>query len=292
MILMAAVVAAVVVASGQPAPAAPTADQLKNATYRGIYDEPITLKDGAYEGKPFRPGSPMRPRAGLLPGTLVTGDLTGDGRPEAVVLLWKASGGSGAFTYVAVVASKGGKVENVATSLIGDREQVEALAIADRRIVVDVIGHGPGEPMCCPTQKQRRSWELTGAGLKELPKQVLGTVRLVDLEGKAWTLKSFDRDKPLPDGVSVTLTVKDGRVAGIGGCNNYSGPITSGDGARSLRIGPLISTRKFCEGAGGAVETEYLAALQGVFQFGFAAGDLALTYKDGDGVRTLMYSGK
>jgi hypothetical protein len=50
--------------------------------------------------------------------------------------------------------------------------------------------------------------------------------------------------------------------------------------------------RKFCEGAGGEVETKYLAALQGVFQFGFAAADLALAYNDGDVVRTLRYSGK
>jgi hypothetical protein len=168
---MVAVVMAAVVALSQ-APAAPTVDQLRNATYTGVYDEPVTLKDGAYEGKPFRADSPMRPRAGLLPDSLVTGDLTGDGTPEAVVLLWKASGGSGVFTYVAVVANKGGRIENVATALIGDREHVESLAIAGRRIVVDVIGHGPGEPMCCPTQKQRRTWQLTGTRLKELPKQV------------------------------------------------------------------------------------------------------------------------
>lgn len=288
---MAAVVMATVVAFGQ-APAAPTVDQLKNATYKGIYDEPITLKDGAYEGKPFRPDSPMRPRAGVLPDTLVTGDLTGDGTPEGAVILWKASGGSGVFTYLAVVANRGGHVENIATSLIGDREQVVSLVIAGGRIAVDVIAHGPGEPMCCPTQKQRRTWELTGTELKELPKQVLGTSTLADLEGKTWTLESLDNDKPLPRGVSVTLTVRDGRAAGTGGCNNYSGPITAGEGARSLKIGPLISTRKFCEGAGSEVETKYLAALQGAFQFAFAAGDLALTYKDGDVVRTLRYSGK
>ena len=290
MIMMAAMFA-VLVSAGHAAPPAPTVEQLKNATYTGIYDGPITLKDGAYEGEPSPPDSSLRPRAGLLPATRVAGDLDGDGKAEAAVLVWRASGGSGVFTYLAVVADKGDTVANVATALIGDRVQVQALSIAGRRIVVDVVGHGPGEPMCCPTQKQRRTWEFTDTGLREASTQVLGPLTLADLEGKTWTLTRLDRDQPLPDNVRVTLTVKNGRVDGIGGCNSYSGPITGGSGARSIRIGPLISTRKFCEGAGSEVEAKYLAALQAVFEFGFAAGELALSYKDGDGLKTLSYSG-
>jgi hypothetical protein len=40
------------------------------------------------------------------------------------------------------------------------------------------------------------------------------------------------------------------------------------------------------------IETKYLAALQAVFQFGFAAGDLVLTYNDGQSIKTLLYEGK
>jgi heat shock protein HslJ len=285
-------VMAVVVTVVQALPAPPTVEQLKNATYVGIDNEPITLKDGTYAGMPFRPDSPTRPRVALLQATLVTGDLNGDSTPEAAVLLSKASGGSGVFTYLAVAANNGGKLEIIVTTLIGDREQVHLLSIAGQRIVMDIVGHGAGEPKCCPTQKQRRTWELTGAGLKELPKQVLGTVELADLEGETWTLKSLDGDTPLPAGVTVTLTVNSGRAAGIGGCNSYSGAIITGDYARSLKLGLLSSTRKFCAGADGEVEARYLAALQAAFEFGFSAGDLALTYKDGDGFKTLMYSGK
>jgi heat shock protein HslJ len=291
MMLVTAVMA-VLVAAGQAVPAAPTTEQLKNATYKGIEDGPVTLKDGAYEGKPFRADSAMRLRVGLQAASVVTGDLNGDGVPEALALLWKSSGGSGVFTYVAVVGNKGGKVENVATALIGDRQQVRSLSIVDRRIVVDVIGHGPGEPMCCPTQKQRLTWELAGGRLRELPKQVLGVATVADLEGRAWTLQGLDNGQPLAADVSVTLTVRNGRVGGTGGCNSYSGAVTVGDGARALKIGPLISTRKFCAGVESEVERKYLAALQTVFQFGFVAGDLALTYKDGSAVKTLMFSGK
>jgi hypothetical protein len=108
---------------------------LKNATYKGIYDEPVTLKDGDYESQTVRPDGPKRPRVGLLPATLVTGDINGDGTPETVVLLWEASGGSGVFTHVAVVSDKGGKAENIATARIGDREQVQSISIAGQDIV-------------------------------------------------------------------------------------------------------------------------------------------------------------
>jgi hypothetical protein len=113
---MMAAVMAVIVMAGQTASAAPTLEQLKNATYVGIDDEPVTLEHGISEGKPFRPDGQTRPRVGLLPSTLVSGDLDGDGAPEAAVVLWKASGGSGVFTYLAVAASRRGKVENIAAT--------------------------------------------------------------------------------------------------------------------------------------------------------------------------------
>jgi heat shock protein HslJ len=282
---------AVVLAAGQPAPAAPTIDQLKGATYNGINDAPVALKEGAWEGKPVSGGS-TKSRVVLQAASLVTGAVTAEGAPEAVVLLRKSSGGTGTFTFMAVVADRGGKIENVATAPLGDREQVRSLSIVDRRIVVDVIAHGPGEPMCCPTQKQRRAWEWTSTGLKERPREVGGVVTVADIESRAWTLKSLDNDQPLPKGVTVTLAVKNRRVDGSGGCNTYNAAIVDGTGARALQIGRLASTRRFCAGAPGDVEAKYLAALQAAVQFGFVAGDLALTYKDGSAIKTLVFSGK
>jgi heat shock protein HslJ len=286
--LMAAMMA-VALAAGQAATAAPTIDQLKGATYQGINDTPVTLKDGAWEGKPV---GKTKPRVVLQLASVEVGGITADGAQEAVVLLRKSSGGTGVFTFIAVVADRGGKIENVGTTLLGDREQVRSLSIVDRRIVVDVIGFGPSEPMCCPTQKQRRTFYWTSTGLKELPREVRGLATVTDLESRAWTLTSLDNDQPLPKGVTVTLAVKNRRVDGTGGCNSYSAAIVDGTGVRALEIGRLASTRKFCAGAPGDVEAKYLAALQTVFQFAFSAGDLALTYKDGSAVKTLMFSGR
>jgi hypothetical protein len=77
-----------------------TVAQLQNATYSGIYDEPVTLVDGQYEGEPFTPDSASRPVVSYLGEAF--GDLDGDGVEDAAVFLVENSGGTGDFVYVAV----------------------------------------------------------------------------------------------------------------------------------------------------------------------------------------------
>ena len=97
-----------------PAPPAPapapgnqlTEDQLKNATYIGIYEESVTLTDGVYEGEPFVEGGVARPFVGFIDGSTVYGDLNGDGVDDAAVLLVENSGGSGVFTRTCCVISQ------------------------------------------------------------------------------------------------------------------------------------------------------------------------------------------
>jgi uncharacterized membrane protein len=147
--------------SGPPPEAfALTAERLRQATYKGILDAPVTLVDGRYEGKPFVPGSATRPIVKLVPGVIATGDLDRDGIDEAVVVLAHSSGGSGVFMYLATVRDNGGKPENIATVRLGDRVKVLAVGIDDGRIVADLVQHGPNDPMCCPTSKVRRGWLL------------------------------------------------------------------------------------------------------------------------------------
>jgi len=140
--------------------AALTVDRLQQATYTGILDDPVTLVDGRYEGKPFVPGSATRPIVKLVPGVIATGDLNGDDIDEAVVVLAHSAGGSGVFMYLATVRDNGGKPENIATVRLGDRVKVLAVRIDDGRIVADLVQHGPNDPMCCPTSKVRRAWLL------------------------------------------------------------------------------------------------------------------------------------
>jgi hypothetical protein len=147
-------------------PAEPLTDEaLKDATYGGIYDESVQLNDGRYEGEPFVEGSASRPTVTFieLPGASPAyGDVDGDGVEDAAVLLVENSGGSGSFVYLAAVLNQNGSPENVATTLLGDRAQVQSLTIEEGQIAVKMVTHGPDDPMCCPTQEVEQIYELEG----------------------------------------------------------------------------------------------------------------------------------
>jgi len=122
---------------------APSTEQLAEATYSGIYDRPIRLHQGNYDGKPFVPGGASRPTVRLL-DKLATGELNGEAGEESAVLLAENSGGSGVFVYLALVSMRGGKTVNLDTVLLGDRVQVRQISIVDSRIRLDLLERDPG----------------------------------------------------------------------------------------------------------------------------------------------------
>ena len=65
-------------------PVSLTEDLLKNMTYQGIYNEPITLTDGLYEGEPFVEDGASKPTVTLIPFTAF-GDLNGDGVDDCLL---------------------------------------------------------------------------------------------------------------------------------------------------------------------------------------------------------------
>ena len=130
-----------------------------NATYHGIQDGSVSLKDGLWEGEPYAEGGSSRPRAGLVPDFLVLGDINGDGRQEAVVGLWWSSGGSGTFQYIALLERTETGVKNTFTAPVGDRVRFEGGAIENGALMLDLIEHGPDEPACCPTQAVTRHYD-------------------------------------------------------------------------------------------------------------------------------------
>ena len=143
-----------------------TEESLKNAEYQGIYPEAVKLSDGQYEGEPFVEGAASRPTV-LFTEPFALGDLDGDGVDDAAVLLVEDSGGSGSFVYLAAVLNRDGQPENVATTLLGDRAQVEELSIDSGQIGVKMLTHGPEDPMCCPSQESQETFTLEGGELVE-----------------------------------------------------------------------------------------------------------------------------
>lgn len=266
---------------------APTLDELGSTAYRGIYEQPVRLTNGVYEGAPFVAGGASRPRVELVRELHVVGDLDGDARPETAALVAESSGGSGVRTYVAVVARREGWPTNVATRLIGDRVQIRRFAIEAGAVVLEIIAAGPNEAMCCPTAKRRLVLRLARDELAQVQSEDLGPLTLADLEGVTWRLVQLGRNVPASETVSVTVAFKGGQLHGSAGCNRYFGSVS--DGPHELKPGPIGATRRACAPAIMAVEDRYLAALERVTQFGFHLGRLALTYRSADGIDTLLF---
>jgi len=147
---------------------APTTEELRNTTYHAVLDEPVTLQDGVYEGPPYTGMSASRPTVTLLEAPMVTGDITGNRVDDAVVMLATNMGGSGVFFHLAVVRNHGGATQHIGMIPLGDRVKVTSLEVVDGTIVANLVEHGPGDPMCCPTLVVYREWELQDGQLKEL----------------------------------------------------------------------------------------------------------------------------
>jgi hypothetical protein len=144
-----------------------TLDALKNAEYQGIYAETVKLTDGSYEGEPFVEGGASRPTVTFIE-PYALGDLDGDGVDDVAVFLIESSGGSGAFRYLAAVLNQDGKPVNVATQFIGDREQLQSITIEGGKITVNMVVHGPDDPMCCPSQETTQEYQLQGEQLVQI----------------------------------------------------------------------------------------------------------------------------
>jgi len=259
-----------------------TQDQLKNATYSSIYDEPVTLTDGVYEGEPFVEGGASLPTVQFIDNTSVYGDLSGDGVDDAASLLVENSGGSGVFSYVGAQLNQDGQPIDAGSALLGDRTQVISMAISSGQIVVEVVTPGPDEPLCCGTLKVRKTLALQDGKLVEVGSEELGSVSLDDLMGTSWVLERLNFDQPTLTEVTVTADFADGQVGGSAGCNNYSASVSS-DAGQNLMVGPVVPTQMACPEQIMNQEMSYLAALQSATQWSYFPGQLAVTYQGEDG---------
>jgi heat shock protein HslJ len=267
----------------------PTVDELANATFVGLFDHPVQLIDGRWEGEPFVAGGASRPSAGLVDHFSLIGDLDGDKSAETVVLLWESQGGSGTRDYLAVTSRKMNGVGNIATALVGDRVQVKSGWIAEGRITLDVIRAGPEDAACCPTERARIVWTLNEDGLEQTAEEVVGTLSLSDLEGPEWVLEELDRGRPVPDGVEIGLSFADDKVTGSGGCNRYFATISS-EGPGNLSFAGMGSTMMACPEPAMEAEQRYLKTLAGASSYGFLGGWLVIGCETEDGHATLVFS--
>jgi heat shock protein HslJ len=272
---------------------APTLKEIKNASYSGIegLKGSVKLVDGKWKGRPYKKGSASRPVVSLIGDFRITGDLDGDGTDDAVVLLNYAPGGTGQLLHLALMARKKGKIQNLATALIGDRVQIRGVRIEQKRIFVDVIQAGPKDAMCCPGEVTTREWTFEPGGKLNRYTVTAKPARLTleTIGNTEWILRSWDSKQPAPTRPAVTLIFKDGRFTGSSGCNNYFAPVKEGKIPGDVEVGAAGTTRKSCPANEMSVERRFLEQLVRVRKFGFLVTQLALSWEK-DGVwKTMLF---
>jgi heat shock protein HslJ len=263
--------------------AAPTPDELSNATYHGFegLDHPVTLVDGRWEGEPYQPGAASRPTVYLIDDLRLIGDVDGDGSDEAGVILGQDSGGSGTFIYLAVVGHRNGTIESLDTTLVGDRIQIRGADIDGGRIALEIVRHGPDDPACCPGELATMEWEMTEQGLSIIgDSAATGRLTLDTILDIEWTLKEWKRNEPAEAPPEVVLKYTDGRFIGIGGCNTFFAATQPGTKPGHVSVGPPGRTRKLCPEPAMETEERFLKQLEGVRKFGFVTTRLSLTYEN------------
>jgi len=180
------------------------------------------LANGTYR-EPAAPGAASEIVVRLR-HPVALGELAG--RPSAAAVLVTEPGGSGSFTNLALLQRINGDWKVVDQVLLGDRIRLSAMAFDDRGIRVDMITHGPGKPMCCPTRKARSQFVLEDGRLrKTLPLEAM------PLTGRIWkwhgTVQDSAGQTTPTDPERYTIEfLEDGQVRVSVDCNSAGGTFT------------------------------------------------------------------
>ena len=267
-----------------PAPVGIPVEALKNATYSGIYDEPITLIDGLFESQPAG-DDPAHPIVEYIDDAELTGDLDGDGIDDAVVFLAEGTGGSGVFIYIAAQLNSKGQPVDVGAVRIEDRIGVKSAVVEDGQIMLEIITQGLGDAACCSTHKASKTYALQDVQLAETTPAggKMVQVSAADLDGTNWSLLELADGQSASVSADATLNFAEGQVSGSGGCNSFTGSFSLGDNnPLVMAVGPLAATERACPDPVGSQESVYFVALNNVAHWGYEFGKLALYYGDGE----------
>jgi len=137
-------------------------EQLGNLSYPSDLgpDGRVQLQNGVFEAE--EPDDPTSRLVVRLTDYMAEGDLNGDGREDVAVILESSSGGSGSFMDLAAVLNTPEGLKPVAVADLGDRTDIRKMALEDGKVEIELIAHGPNDPVCCPSQLQRREFRLDG----------------------------------------------------------------------------------------------------------------------------------
>lgn len=95
-----------------------------------------------------------------------------------------------------------------------------------------------------------------------------------DLVPSDWQITMLD-GRALSADDRVTMQFAEGRVAGVSGCNRYTGPVVVGVD-NSLEFGILATTRMACPGDAAQIEQAFLSKIGMIDSYRMERGNLLL----------------
>jgi heat shock protein HslJ len=210
-----------------------------------------------------------------------------NGQDAAAVVLVTDPGGSGTFYDLAIVVEQDGQPTNLATTSLGDRVQISSLAITGNEIVVEMVTHGPDDPMCCPTQKVVQTYALEGDQLMQTSNRAAGSDTDAGLEivGVVWKWEEFleanDNTIIVNEPERYTLEfLPDGGINVLADCNMVQGTYSVSGSQLTIELGP--STMAACPP--GSLADDYSRLLQDVNSYLMDGDKLALAIKYDTGI--------
>jgi len=162
----------VVIGFGLPAYAGPpdrNLDGVLNATYF-IEKQEVRLIGGRSEVQ-AAPGSAAKITTAVF-GQPVCGDLNGDGRDDAALILVYDPGGSGTFYFVAAAIAQNGGYQGTNAVLLGDRILPRTIQVQNGMIVADYLDRRTDKPMAATPSIVKTMYLTLKAGRLEAIKDL------------------------------------------------------------------------------------------------------------------------
>jgi hypothetical protein len=157
-----------------------TMDMLLNGTYlTPFYNRTVTLVNGTYTES-----SGANSLYVQMLNVYAFGDLNGDGKDDAAVILAESSGGSGTFVSLVAIVNQNGTPHQESQVQLGDRQVVNTVDISSGVIHLDMVVHSPTDPLCCPSVPQKQNYWLIGSKvwLMRLTSTIGGTEHLINVD--------------------------------------------------------------------------------------------------------------
>lgn len=146
-----------------------TVDDIKNAVYFSEWSSRVRLTNGIYRERIVQDSATeLIVRLGNY---FAFGDLNHNGVNEAAAILITDGGGSGTFRDLVVLTNCNGSPKHIATASLGDRVRVQSLTIRSGHILVEMITHGPNDPMASPSLRVWEQYRLQQGKLVKINKQ-------------------------------------------------------------------------------------------------------------------------